>query len=221
VWYALFFAPVFSACCTALLLNMRLNHKTRFAEQRPAAPRAIHWLNAAIAVLLVSMIVPALPWIKPLLPLPEAYRARFAPNPVGPFPVGFAADPPLLLERETPVEAATFLSRYPPRGRLFNEMVFGSYLTWALYPQIAPLADPRIELYPTDFWLDYLRLSEGRADAVRTLEQRGFSDALLDPKLQPGLVKALSAAPGWHVAFPAGGHRDSRSPAILFRRDHD
>jgi len=230
VWYALFFVPAFSACGTAVLLQLKTQSWRQSqggvpapvtpvaSPAPPSTPRMLRILNVVTAVFLLLMIAPALPWMKPLLPLPPAYWARFAPNPAGPFPLGFSADPPFLLDKDTPVRAAEFLRRDPPRGRLFNEMVFGSYLMWALYPQTLPSADPRIELYPTEFWLDYLHLSAGPPDAARILEQRGFSDALLNPELQPDLVKRLHAASGWHVVFPADPGNSGAGPAILFRR---
>ncbi len=209
VWYALFFAPA----CAGILTAYRLKAGVWWQNAAPSPPRAVYVINAVMALLLLSLIVPVLPWIKPELPLPPAYRARFAPTPRGAFPIGFSGEPPLLLENTTPVEAAHFLRQNPPRGRLYNEMVFGSYLMWALYPQTRPNADPRIELYPDQYWLDYLKFQDDPRDAGQILSGEGYSDALLNPKLQKPLIDELSRTPGWKKYIFKSG------PAVLFRRE--
>lgn len=210
IWYGFLFAPVFAACCTRLLLHFQTSGIANGNKEAAAVtPRGIYVMNAFMACLLLLMIVPVLPPFKSQLPLPKDYTSHFAPKPRGAFPVGFAGDPPLLLERETPVEAAEFLRRNPPRRLLFNDMVFGSYLTWALYPQILPSSDPRVELFPTEFWDEYSRLSQGPPDAAQTLRNKGFSDALLHTKRQEKLIRQLQQS-GWQLIFKAG-------PAVLLR----
>ncbi|HEY0076912.1 MAG TPA: hypothetical protein VGB77_22700 [Abditibacteriaceae bacterium] len=208
VWFALFFAPAFSGAFMAAFVSAKLKAQKAIPEPTPA----VYAMNAVMAFLLLFLIVPALPWIKPELPLPPAYQARFAPTPQGKFPLGFADDPPLLIENTTPVEAIDFLRKHPPRGKLYNEMVFGSYLMWALYPKTLPNADPRIELYPDEYWKKYLEFNNNPRNAGAVLTREGYSDALLNPKLQEPLVEELSRTPGWKkYAFKSG-------PAILFRR---
>jgi hypothetical protein len=208
VWFALFFAPAFSGAFMAAFVSAKL--KTQKAMPEPT--RGVYAMNAVMAVLLLFLIVPALPWIKPELPLPPAYQARFAATPQGAFPVGFSGDPPLLIENTTPVEAVDFLRKNPPRGKLYNEMVFGSYLMWALYPKTLPNADPRIELYPDEYWKKYLDFNNKPLNAGAVLTRAGYSDALLNPKLQAPLVEELSRTPGWKK------HSFKSGPAILFRR---
>src|SRR5215510_8705731 len=85
------------------------------------------------------------------LGLPQPYKDLFADVPDG----------PELFSADTPVGAAAYL-RAHPGGRLFNEMGYGSYLDWALYPQMQVFADPRVELYDLTLWQDYLAISEAR-----------------------------------------------------------
>ena len=56
---------------------------------------------------------------------------------------------------------------------------------------IVPLCDPRIELYPTSFWEDYVRLSNGPRGAGDELMKRRFYHVLLDIETQAGLVREL------------------------------
>lgn len=210
VWFALFFAPAFAGVFMAFRLRAGASWRNMMA---PEPTRGIYVMNAVMACLILSLIIPALPWFKPQIPFPPAYLARFAPTPRGAFPVGFTGDPPLLLENTTPVEAAQFLREHPPRGRLYNEMVFGSYLMWALYPQTLPNADPRIELYPNEHWIEYLKFQDKPLNAGEVLAKQGYSDVLLNPKLQKPLLEELSRTPGWKkYVFKHG-------PATLFRRE--
>lgn len=210
LWFALFFAPAISGAWMAFSVA-KIQNKPQKNVPEPA--RAVYVVNAVMAIMLLFLIVPALPWIKPDLPLPPAYQARFAPTPKGNFPIGFSGEPPLLLEKTTPVEAAAFLRKSPPRGRLYNEMVFGSYLMWALYPQTLPNADPRIELYPDKYWEDYLKFQSNPRGAGEILRRDGYSDALLNPELQKPLVDELSHTKGWKkYSFKSG-------PALLFRHE--
>ena len=59
---------------------------------------------------------------------------------------------------------------HPIDGRLFNEMGYGSYLDWALYPGTQVFVDPRVELYPLAIWQDYL--------AIR--DAHGYNELLID-----------------------------------------
>jgi hypothetical protein len=208
IWFALFCAPVLAAMSTRLLAWRSS------APGRPAAgtPRAAQIANAIIALLLIVAFVPLLPRFKARLVLPPEYSSHFTRNPRGEFPVGFESDPQCLLERNTPVEAVEFLRANPPRGKIWNDFVYGSYLAWATLdnPRLAPFADPRVEMHPLAFWEEYGRIADGARDAAVALSSQGFSDALLDIKEEPALIRRLRQA-GWKEIFR---HQDT----ILLRR---
>jgi hypothetical protein len=210
LWFAMFFAPLWAAAYSSWRANVTKRSPQVLAEQ-PTPSRSVQLFNAGLALLLVASAGMALPSAKASFDWPLAFRARFAPTPPGPYPQGFGADPPLLLDRATPVEGAEWLKQNPPRGRLFHDMAFGSYLMWALDGRPRPMADPRVELYPDAFWEDYVALSEGRPDAARVLRQRGFTHALLDRKLQAPLARCLRSSGEWSVVMQKG-------PAVLLRR---
>lgn len=206
IWFAMFAAPAWSA----LFIQLRLSAK-REAVKVPVASRGTWIVNAVLAVVLLASTLLFTPRAKAGMAWPAAFRARFAPTPDGNFPEGFGHDPPLLLDRATPVEAVAWLKAHPPRGRVWHDMVFGSYIMWALNGRVVPMSDPRVELYPDAFWAEFARLCRGEADAVAQLEKQGFSDVLLDSKLQSGLAARLRRTRGWNEVLRAG-------PAILFRR---
>ncbi len=99
---------------------------------------------------------------------------------------------------ETPVKAVEYL-RAHPGGRLFNEMGYGSYLIWAL-PEQKVFVDPRVELYPYELWLDYIRISRA-ARYNELLRRYGIDRVLIDKVLQEELVRALEEDPQWEKEY--------------------
>ncbi len=183
-WYGMVAMPVLAQSLAA----------PRSPLARPAGragAAALNWLLAGLLALLVLLVQPPL---KGALPWPPWYRALFAELPGA----------PLAFSAATPVAATEWLRAHQPgAGRLFNEMGYGSYLDWALYPQAQVFIDPRVELYPLALWDDYVAISEGR-DTIRLLERYGVTRVLLDRGLQPKLSAALAAGPGWRREYQDG-----------------
>jgi hypothetical protein len=207
IWFALFCAPVLAALTLGVL-------PVRAAgTSRPLSiPLAAQAANAMIALCLIFSLIFFLPQMRHTLPLPREYFSQFAPTPRGAFPYGFDGDFKFLLERDTPVEAVEYLRAHPPHGKVWNDMVFGSYLTWAGFPDILPSADPRVELYPPEFWEEYARLTSGPPDAAQTLRAQNFAAALLHRKDERRLLRRLQHD-GWRVV---SSHRN----AVLLLAPH-
>ncbi len=146
--------------------------------------------NLAVVLALALALVAVQPWFKAALPLPQPYQELFAPLPAA----------PQLFSADTPVGATEHLRSMPCAGRLFNEMGYGSYLTWALYPATQVFIDPRVELYPLTLWEDYVKLTQGR-DVARLLDQYAIRCVLLDRVYQPGLAAAIATLPGWQQSY--------------------
>jgi hypothetical protein len=201
IWFALFLGPVLAILILGVLPKQARGSRD---AQPVAVPFAAQAINAVIALLMIFSLVFFLPQMRSLLPLPPAYFSQFAPTPRGAFPYGFNRDYKFMLERDTPVEAMQYLRAHPPRGKVWNDMVFGSYMTWAGFPDILPHADPRVELYPLEFWEEYARLLGGPPNAAQTLRSQNFSAALLHRKDERRLLQQLQNA-GWRVV---SSHRD-------------
>lgn len=206
IWFALFAAPLLASMISRLA-------GSKEAKKEEPVPRAAQLINAVILVMLAGSFFPFLPWFKTSIPMPPDFLSHFAPNPKGNFPIGFQNDPPLLLDRDNPVEAVAALSANPPQGKVWNDFVYGSYLVWATRyePRLAPWADPRVEMHPFSFWKEYGRLCEGPSDAALTLKRGNFTDALLDKREQPKLKKRLEEA-GWKTMFARGNSVWLRAP---------
>jgi hypothetical protein len=151
--------------------------------------------NTLVVIMLVLITSAFQPWFKPLLPLPPPYRELFAPM----------DDAPLMYSNATPVGAAQHLHDSPCKGRIFNEMGYGSYLIWTLYPAQQVFVDPRVELYPLSIWEDYRTISKG-IQAETLLQSYDVACVLLDTRLQPDLAAVLATSPHWQRTY-----QDTRS----------
>jgi hypothetical protein len=161
----------FIAVATPLLADQLASWLPR--DEAPAFQGAPA-INAALAGVVGLLLLLALPWVKPALGLPPEVGDLLAPD--------------------TPVAAVEFLRADSQRpARLFHEMSYGSYLIWA-DPEQKVWADPRIELYPLEQWLDYQRLSGG-INVDELLAKYRIDGLLLRNKSQEALVEYAQARP--------------------------
>lgn len=179
VWYGMVMTPILAEQWAGLWPRLT------------ALPARRHSVNLLLLLLLAVPLILAQPWWVERLPLPETYwKQVWQGVPEGP-----------LIGRETPVAAVEYL-RAHPGGRLFNEMGYGSYLIWAL-PQQGVFVDPRVELYPYEQWLDYVRIGRG-VRYNELLEQYGADRLMVDRELQGELVRALEDDPRWEQEYTDG-----------------
>lgn len=196
----LWFALLFIIAGTALICRAFPAAAKNEAE---VIPPAMQKMNALLVIIACCLVIPFLPRFKPLLPWPEYYQQRFA----SPSEVQASSElkntPAMMLAVNTPVAAAEFLRRNPPQGLLWNDMVFGSYLVWSLYPAQGPWADPRIELRPDAFWETYLDTCHAKNNPAATLAQRGFSDVLINKEAanENKLKQNLRSSSRWKVIY--------------------
>lgn len=148
-------------------------------------------LIAAGLILLMPLLMQ--PWTNHRLPWPAEVRAMYADLPGA----------PMLFAATTPVGAVEHLRSEPCTGPIFNELGYGSYMAWALYPAAQAFIDPRVELYPLALWDDYLELNAGR-NVPSLLDTYAIACVLLDAPLQPQLAAAMATLPGWEQSYADG-----------------
>jgi len=176
VWYGMAVMPILAEEWAALWPRLA------------AAPARRHPVNLILLLLLAVPVALAQPWWVERLPLPETYwKQVWRGSPVGP-----------LVGVETPVAAVEYL-RAHPGGRLFHEMGYGSYLIWAM-PEQGVFVDPRVELYPYEQWLDYVRIGRG-VRYNELLEEYGADRLMVDRELQGELIRALEDDPRWEQEY--------------------
>jgi hypothetical protein len=106
------------------------------------------------------------------------------------------------LESESgyPVAAAEFVRDSVPRmsGRLVNEMGWGGYLIYALWPRYQVMMDGRTQVYPEAFWRDaYVNATE--ASRAQLIRQADADVAVLSRG--SAWADLLAAEPGWRRAY--------------------
>lgn len=168
VWFGLAVAPV-----------LAVHWAARWPPQAraPGSPM----LNWSLVGLWLTLAFLALPWLKPLWPLP--------PDKAG------------LVSAETPVAATRFLLNTPQPQPLFNFSDFGSYLIWEAYPAYRVFVDPRFELYSVQVWNDYLAIQAVQADWEARLQNYGVQTLMLSPVFQPELVQAVRQSSHWREVY--------------------
>lgn len=177
VWYGMVAMP---------LLAQSLAAPRAPFDHASARPRLV-LPSTLLTLVLLGVLVAVQPPFKAMLSLPRPYKALFADMPGA----------PELFSANTPVGATNYLRAHPIDGRLFNEMGYGSYLDWALYPAAQVFVDPRIELYPLALWQDYVAIGEARDYRRLLVDTYDVQRVLLDRARQPWLAAALAADPGW------------------------
>ena len=173
VWYGMLAMPML----VGSLATFRAPRARRASAARMQLPSTL------IAIVLIGLLVAVQPAFKSSLALPQPYKNLFADLPGA----------PELYSSDTPVAAVEYLRAHPIDGRLFNEMGYGSYLDWALYPSAQVFVDPRVELYPLAIWQDYLAIRDARGYNALLIDKYDVRRVLLDRPLQPLLAAALAA----------------------------
>jgi hypothetical protein len=105
---------------------------------------------------------------------------------------------------EFPVEAMDFLEAHPEIGNIFNDMAYGGYMIYRLWPERRVFFDTRTPLYGEDFYMQYVGAlyDENR---FKILSSEYLIDAVLyDPRHmvgEHGALKFLINDPDWAPVF--------------------
>jgi len=172
VWFGMVAAPVL-----AQTLSGSRAQASQPVRRQPRSPA-----NLVVALAMAFLVVMVQPPLISSLPLPDEYRKSVADIP------GASA----AFTATTPVSAAEYLRTHPQAGeRLYNEMGYGSYLIWALYPDHKVFIDARVELYPLDVWEDYIAINQGQNYNKLLIDKYNVTRVILDRGIQPKLSEAL------------------------------
>ncbi len=139
-------------------------------------------LNFVILCLLIGLALMSTPWTRPYNPLlPPAKR--------------------LLYPVDEPRQVVGFLKRSGCRGRIFNTMEWGGYLSWHLQPEVKVFIDGRIDFFPDAVWNDYIRIAGAAPDWELTLARYNVEVVVWNPELSKKLPIALEQSPGWKNVY--------------------
>jgi hypothetical protein len=193
VWYGLLAMPMLAQCLAA--------PRSPLPPTRPARGSLANTVLAALFVLALLAVQPPL---KALLALPDTYTRSFAIVP----------EAPGIFSAATPVQAAEYLRQNPQSGRIFNELGYGSYIDWALYPDVPVFIDPRSELYSAELIRDYIAISQADNYNSLLIDKYAVDRVILDRTLQGRLAAALAGDSGrWRLEY-------SDEHTMIYRRVH-
>ena len=175
VWFGLVMAPVLAVHFAA-----SAEHYFNKTEKKKTI-KYRQLLNTLFVLILGGMAIISLPWFKHRLP--------------------FEGSKSGLISKETPEKATDLLLEQGPPGYLFNEMGFGSYLIWAAQPRYQVFVDPRIELFTSEIWNDYIYISNALPGWQQKLNEYGINTLMLSPAKQANLIAALGKANNWSSIY--------------------
>ncbi|HEX8992279.1 MAG TPA: hypothetical protein VF784_11435 [Anaerolineales bacterium] len=115
-----------------------------------------------------------------------------------------------LSPRQFPVDAATWLERNPQQGYMFNEINWGGYLLYRLWPEQKVFIDSQTDFYGEVFVERYVAILDGATGWDAQLKQAGVNWLLISPS-EP-LADIASHTPGWKRAY-----QDSIAVVIIRR----
>jgi hypothetical protein len=106
-----------------------------------------------------------------------------------------------LVSYDTPVEATQYILDHALPGRLFHNMSYGSYLIWAAQPNYRVFVDSRIELFPTEIWMDYLAITNAQMGWEDLLNKYQVNTLMLGIIDQYALIQAVELSDEWEKAY--------------------
>jgi hypothetical protein len=190
LWFGLLAMPILAQCLAA-------PHTAGAARPARGTPA-----NTALAGLCALALLAVQPPLKSMLALPHTYAQGFADVPGAPG----------IFSAATPVAAAEYLRQHPREGRIFNEMGYGSYLAWALYPAVPVFIDPRLEMYPAALVQDYVSIGNARGYNALLIDKYDIDRVMLDLALQPRLAAVIGGdTQNWALEY-----RDNQT--AIYRR---
>ncbi len=172
------FAPVAAGC---LVWNgLAAWQKLRGTGAAPAdSPRTGRWSLAVVALLWV--VAASTPFGFTLLHGPKIEFRSISPD--------------------TPIAAAEYLKKNPPRGLIFNTYEWGDYLLWAGPPGLQVFITSQAHLAPPDVWRHYMSVINGGGKWDETLDNYGVNTIVVDRQERAGFISRLKKDEAWKLAF--------------------
>ncbi|HVA80278.1 MAG TPA: hypothetical protein VNF29_05090, partial [Candidatus Binataceae bacterium] len=98
-----------------------------------------------------------------------------------------------------PAGAIAFMNQHRLQGRIFNELIWGSYIFWHA-PDSKVFIDGRFEMvYPLDVQRDYLDFLSGGAGAARVLAAYPHDFVMVETDAPP--YRFMLRQAGWRLVY--------------------
>ena len=106
-----------------------------------------------------------------------------------------------------PENITAYLERNPVSGEMFNDIRYGGYLIWHLYPQKKVFIDGRLVIRPTQFFAEYLSVCDNPDLFPFVVRKFNITHAILPSAIfdrYRKLIKWLYASAQWRLEYTDG-----------------
>jgi hypothetical protein len=179
VWWVIATLPLIVDTLVAALEYRRSARSPSRPQQKGRDLAAINWI---FTILLFGHVVLSSPWLKS----------------------GYALLPPnkrILISPATPVAMVRILSETADVSRVFAEMTWGGYISWALHGRLQTFYDARVVIYPKSVIDSYLSVIHVCSGWERILDGAQVDALVLSKEFQPQLVAAARSSPLWRPVY--------------------
>ncbi|OEU80435.1 MAG: hypothetical protein BA873_07975 [Desulfobulbaceae bacterium C00003063] len=179
IWWGIVSAPILAVhFCSMEAVRERI---TRGKGQGSKSGSECLPLNILIIICLVIATVSFLPWLRPYHPIEKVRN--------------------LINPKTSPVEIVNFIEREKLKGNMYNNVNWGSYLIWRLWPEYKVFADNRLHLVPEEIWKDYSDVEHGLANWEKILNKYKISYVLLGKSDNKRMIEFMQYSPRWKKAY--------------------
>jgi hypothetical protein len=114
--------------------------------------------------------------------------------------------------RNAPAAIANYVKEEGLKGNMFNDINWGSYLIWKLWPEYKVFADNRLHLVPAETWKDYMDVDLGLADWEKILNKYNISFVVLSKKDNKRTIEFIGESQNWKKVY------EDKAGAIFVRK---
>jgi len=178
LWWGIVSAPILAAhFCSIELVRQRISEKKKEGgSESECLP-----LNIIFFIVLLITAISFLPWLRPYHPI------KSAKNFINP--------------RIEPVEITNYIKKEGLKGNMYNDINWGSYLIWKLWPEYKVFADNRLHLVPEEIWKDCKDVHFGLGDWEKILNKYNISFVVLSKEDNKRMIEFIGDSPGWKKVY--------------------
>lgn len=190
LWWGIVSAPILAVhfCSIEFAAKRISGQKKEAGSESECLP-----LNILFLVVIVAAFISFLPWLRPYHPIKEV---RNIINPI-----------------TEPVEIADYIKREGLKGKMYNNINWGSYLIWRLWPEYKVFADNRLHLVPEEIWKDTIAMQNGFANWNNILDKYDISFVVLSKKDNKRMIEFIGDDTRWKKEY------EDETGAIFVRDD--
>ncbi len=189
MWWGMVSAPILAAhFCSIEWVRRRISGE----KEKAKAETECLVLNILFFIVFLISIIGFLPWFRPYLPI-KSMRNIIDP-------------------RNAPAAIANYVKEEGLKGNMFNDINWGSYLIWKLWPEYKVFADNRLHLVPAETWKDYMDVDLGLADWEKILNKYNISFVVLSKKDNKRTIEFIGESQNWKKVY------EDKAGAIFVRK---